>query len=75
MERIETLNAPNFYDGLDAAVAELQNRGLDNVDMNVPITIILKTTGEVNWQGQKVCNVLTYIDANDDEILSDLDEN
>jgi hypothetical protein len=75
MERLEILNAPNFIVGLDEALASLTDRNLANDNLDIPITIILKTTGEINVEGQRVVNVLTYIDATDNQILYDLDEN
>jgi hypothetical protein len=75
MERIEIMNAPNFIVGLDDALAELVNRDLAENNLDIPITIILKTTGEINQDGHRVVNVLAYVDAMDGEIISDLDSN
>jgi hypothetical protein len=75
MEVLETLNAPNFVEGLNIALDELVQRDLADNNQDIPITIILKTSGGINWQGQREVNVLTYIGGTDDEILSDLDQN
>jgi len=71
-ERIVIENAPNIYDGLDAAIAEMENRGLGTVGTDIPVCVVLKTTGEIR-NGNRVFNVLAYIGATDTEIINDLE--
>jgi hypothetical protein len=75
MERIENLNADHFYHGLDLATNELEARNLANDNLDVPITIVLTTTGEIGPAGNRMVNVLTYINGTPSQIIRDLDQN
>jgi len=71
-QRIVIEGAPNIYDGLDAAIAEMESRGLGTIGTDIPVCVILKSTGEIR-DGIRVFNVLGYIGATDTEIINDLE--
>ena len=71
-ERIFIENCPNIFDALDLTVAEMEARGLGNIGTDIPICIVLKSTGEIR-DGIRVMNSITYIGATDSEIVNDLE--
>jgi len=71
-QKLEVTDCPSLYDAVDAIVNEMENNGLRNSGLDVPICVILKSTGEVR-NGQRVMNALAYIDASDNEIIDDLE--
>ena len=71
-QRIVIEGAPNIYDGLDAAIAEMESRGLGTIGTDIPVCVILKSTGEIR-DGIRVFNFLGYIGATDTEIINYLE--
>ena len=72
VERILIENCPNIFDALDATVAEMDARGLGTIGTDVPICVVLKSTGEIR-DGLRVMNSIAYIGATDSEIINDLE--
>lgn len=70
-QKIEVFDCPSLYDGVDSIVAELEARGFANMRLNVPMTIVLKSTGEV-LDGQRVMNAFAYVAMSDDDIIEEL---
>lgn len=72
MEKIVVEDCPSLYEAVDAIVKEMEDKGLGDRGLDVPICVILKSTGEVR-DDQRVMTAIAYIDATDNEIIDDLE--
>ena len=50
----------------------MESRGLGDLGTDVPVCVILKSTGEVR-DGLRVFTAISYIGASDTEIIDDLE--
>ena len=71
-EKIVINNCPDIFAALDESVAEMDARGLGTIGTDVPVCVILKSTGEIR-DGLRVFQAISYIGATDNEIIDDLE--
>ena len=71
-QKIVIDNCPDIFVALDETVAEMDARGLGTIATDVPVCVILKSTGEIR-DGLRVFQSISYIGATDSEIIDDLE--
>ena len=71
-EKIVINDCPDIFIALDESIAEMESRGLGDLGTDVPVCVILKSTGEVR-DGLRVFTAISYIGASDTEIIDDLE--
>jgi hypothetical protein len=71
-QKIVIDNCPDIYAALDESVAEMEDRGLGDIATDVPVCVIIKSTGEIR-DGLRVFTAISYIGASDSEIIDDLE--
>jgi hypothetical protein len=71
-QKIVINDCPDIYVALDESIAEMESQGLGDVATDVPVCVILKSTGEVR-DGLRVFTAMSYIGASDSEIIDDLE--
>jgi hypothetical protein len=71
-QKIVINDCPDIYVALDESIAEMESQGLGDVGTDVPVCVILKSTGEIR-DGLRVFTALSYIGASDSEIIDDLE--
>ena len=62
----------DIYEALDLSIAEMEKRGLGEEATDVPVCVILKSTGEIR-DGLRVFTAISYIGATDSQIINDLE--
>lgn len=82
MDVIQINDLPDMYTAMDEVVAEMDSRGLSDLALSAPITVVLKTNGKM-VPGQIVDNVqqsetrgfnaTAYINATDTQIINHME--
>jgi hypothetical protein len=71
-QKIVINDCPDIYAALDESVAEMEDRGLGDIATDIPVCVIIKSTGEIR-DGLRVFTAISYIGASDNEIIDDLE--
>jgi hypothetical protein len=71
-QKIVINDCSDIFVALEESVNEMVNRGLGDVGTDIPVCVILKSTGEIR-DGLRVFTAISYIDATDNEIIDDLE--
>jgi len=71
-QKVVIEDCQDIFAALDESVEQMEARGLGTIGTDVPVCIILKSTGEVR-DGLRVFTAISYIGATDSEIIDDLE--
>jgi hypothetical protein len=71
-EKVVLQGDGDVFQTLDQTILELEARGLGDIGTDVPVCIILKSTGEVR-DGIRIFDSIAYIDASDSQIVDDIE--
>jgi hypothetical protein len=71
-EKVVLQGDGDVFQTLDQTILELEARGLGDIGTDVPVCIILKSTGEVR-DGIRIFDSIAYIDASDSQIIDDIE--
>lgn len=70
--RIEAENLPSFEDALNASLTELGNQGLNGVEGEPKVVIVLMQSSALDADGVKLVNTIVYTGATNEDIANDL---
>jgi hypothetical protein len=71
-EKVVLQGDGDVFQTLEETILELEARGLGDIGTDVPVCIILKSTGEVR-DGIRIFDSIAYIDASDSQIIDDIE--
>jgi len=71
-EKVVLQGDGDVFQTLEQTILELEARGLGDIGTDVPVCIILKSTGEVR-DGIRIFDSIAYIDASDSQIVDDIE--
>lgn len=71
-QRFEANDISSFEDALQGALNELEGQGLAGISGEPDVAIVLRQTGRLTPDGDKLLDAIVYIGATKEEISNDL---
>lgn len=71
-ERIDASGFAGFDTAIDAILEQLEQRGLQGIDGEPNVVIVLRHNGTVDGNGDKLIDIIAHIGSTKEQILQDM---